>query len=150
MRLPFIFKKFPRSAFENYKSWFEDTALQNTLGGVDEEWLAHVLTDETGEELAVFREEVLLAVVGIVYPTLVHPYYVISNMAVRPDLAGQGIGSKVLKELIARYVLRPNEYWKCYVETSNTVARRFFEKNGWQSIAGDVEEGMIGFALGME
>ncbi len=131
------FSNFGKEHFEDYKSWFEDAHLNQALGGIDEEWLSHVLYDKEGVELAVMQDDSLVAVVGVVLPKTNHNFYTITNMAVKPGMTRRGLGSLILARLLNLYVLKPGEYWGAYVEYSNIKAQRFFEKNNWKRIDED-------------
>ncbi len=141
----FTFRPFTRSDYLTYKAWFEDPVLEKALGDIDEEWLGYVLDDKTGKEYAIFQDDLLIAVVGITYPTPQHPYYVITNFAVHPSQKNKGMGSIILKDLLEKIPLQKDEYWVAYVEPFNLAAQHFFAKNGWQQQE-ESEEEMIKYA----
>jgi len=92
--------KFKPEDFEEYKSWYKDVNLAKELGPMDKEWLNAVLKEKDGQEYSAFNKENLVAVVGIKFPNTEHPYYFITDIAVKPSLKNQGIGSQVLQKLI--------------------------------------------------
>ena len=143
MNTNLIFSSFDIQEFVNYQSWFEDKVLAATLGGIDEEWLDYILEDTTGEEYAVRRGSELVAVVGVVLPTVVDNYFVISNIAVRPDLRGTGLASEVLQGLLLRTTLSIDQFWLAYVSPNNKIAQAFFKKNNWQLKADSLKEDML-------
>lgn len=136
--MEFIFREFVKDYFDEYESWFENEELKTALEGIDEEWLHYILNDDKGEELAVFKAEQLVAVIGVQYPDKLVPCYGISNIAIKPNLKNKGLGSKILSALLKRKYLKPNEYWVCFVDVKNKNGQRFFEKNNWKKIS--VEE----------
>ena len=130
--MKFKFQKFTKADYATYQQWFEDKDLKKALGGVDKTWLNYILTDNTGTELAIFRQGKMVAVVGLVFPDEKDDYYVISNFAVDPALKNQGLGSEILEALIEYFPKGKKKLWVCYVEKSNLNGQRFFEKNGWK------------------
>jgi N-acetylglutamate synthase-like GNAT family acetyltransferase len=130
----FNFQKFSARDFKTYKAWFKDKTLQKTLGYIDKEWLDYILTDQTGIEYSVFQNQQLIGVIGLNYPNETEKSYVISNIALQPNLKNRGLGSKMLKAFMQKITLKPEEYWVSYVENFNFNAQHFFEKNGWTKI----------------
>lgn len=133
-------RRFEKSDYEEYKSWFQDEQLQQALGSIDEEWLDHILHVDGQTEFAVFLGEGMVAVVGVTYPISKEEYYVISNIAIKPSLRNQGLGSKVLMQLLKEAQLKKYEFWVSYVEKTNACGQAFFEKHRWSRIE---EEEMI-------
>jgi len=125
-----LFKKFAEEHFQEYQSWFKDKELKTALGGVDEEWLNHILHNEEGIDYAVFENEKMIGVVGVLFPTEKNPYYVLTNIAVHHDLKNMGKGAKILECLFQQKDFKSN-YWLCYVAIENISAQRFFKKNHW-------------------
>lgn len=117
--------------------------LAAALGPVpDENWLNYVLTDETGDQYAVLEGSQLIAVVGVLFPTVQNPYYVITDIAVRPERRDIGVGSRVLGQLTSTQLA--GNYWRAYVDTANANAKRFFLGNGWTGdLATPDDDGMI-------
>lgn len=133
--------------FAEYASWYAvDSKLKTFLGGVDEEWLEWVTSQDDQEEFAVFIGDSMVAEVGICLPKPGDPTYVITNIAVHPSRRGTGIGQTLLDRLRTHYSLTEGQYWLAYVEEDNTNALRFFQLAGWH--AGSKEEkGMIPFVF---
>lgn len=128
---------FTSADFAAYKAWMADEELRNTIGDVDDEWLAHVLSDEDGADYVAYMGGELVAVLGIVLPTTTDNYYVVSNIAVHPARRGQGIGRAVLARVMALSGKR-GAAWVAYVSVGNKGGQAFFEQMGW---AGEREEG---------
>ncbi|WP_020568368.1 GNAT family N-acetyltransferase [Neolewinella persica] len=126
------FRKFTAADYPDYSSWFNDPQLQRALGPIDEEWLNHILNDdEEGMELAVFLDSKLVAVVGITLPHDQYDYRVITGIGVKPALRNQGLGSKVLLQLLEEVQLEAGCFWVSYVEKFNFCGQAFFEKHEW-------------------
>ena len=115
------------------------------MGGIDEEWLTHILEDTKGMEFVVLHKNKFLAVIGIILPNEKEKAYVITNIAVNPGYTNRGIGSKILKQFLQQFDLKQEEYWMAYVAELNKIAHQFFEENGW--IRTGTEEGMIRYFL---
>ena len=130
MVLKFI--EFTAADFPEYRSWYEDPELNKHLGPpIDQEWLDYVMAWSDGCEYSVFDVGELVAVVGIWFPTAEHPTYTISDLAVKPQLRGRGIGSQVLADLMTLHKLSSGQSWAAYVHVSNPRAKSFLEKHGW-------------------
>jgi len=125
------FSKFEKKDFADYKSWYKDADLNKRLGPMDDDWLKHALDRSDGCEYSVFLEEELVAVVGILFPTSEYPAYYITDFAIRPGLRNKGIGSQVLKQLIALHNESHEKSWIAFIDTRNPKAKSFFEKNDW-------------------
>jgi len=97
----------------------------------DEEWLELVLSERDGAQYSVFDKEVLVAVVGIVFPDDEFPYYTITDLAINPGLRRKGIGAQILKDLPLLHPLKKNWRWRAHVSKSNPKALQFFQKQGW-------------------
>ncbi|PIR52225.1 hypothetical protein COU77_01755, partial [Candidatus Peregrinibacteria bacterium CG10_big_fil_rev_8_21_14_0_10_49_16] len=98
------------------------------------------LRETDGCQYSVFRDGELVAVVGIKYPTEKYRYYCITDVATKPSLRGQGIGSEVLKELISHPYLQKVHTWRSYVDKKNPKAKEFLERNGWMCIKDTPDE----------
>lgn len=137
------FRTFERSTFHEYSSWFENPKIRKALSFVDEEWLEYVMTNDEGVEYAIFENQKLVAVLGFVKPTSDYPMYGLTNLAVNPSYFQQGVGSKVLAQLLILHPPTDTNYWMAYVDIKNDAAQGFFKKNDWQR--GGQEEDMIRF-----
>jgi len=137
------FSKFKAEDFTEYRSWYKDALLNRELGPMDDEWLEHVLKETDGCEYSIFRDNELIAVVGIKYPVEKYPDYYLTDFAIKPDSRDQGIGSAVLEELMRLHPLKPRQSWKAVVNVRNTKAAAFFKKNGWSVADKPDEHGML-------
>ncbi|NJC27437.1 GNAT family N-acetyltransferase [Neolewinella antarctica] len=126
------FKKFKRENYEEYRSWYNNERIKEALYDVEGEWLAHVLNQKDGIQYAVYGEQTLVGVVGVLFPAQDHPYSVITDIAVNPALFRKGVGSQILSGLTNLHALGADYYWVAFVEVDNELAQRFFEKNGWR------------------
>ena len=134
-------ERFSKSHYEEYESWFEDGIMKKYLGHVDQEWLGHILNDQSGQEFAAIQNGKLVGVIGITLPSEVHPYYVITNLAVIPWMKRRGIGRQIMDWLVNSITLKENEYWATYVNIDNIIAHDFFNKLNWRLI-NEVDEMM--------
>ncbi|MBI5156355.1 GNAT family N-acetyltransferase [Candidatus Peregrinibacteria bacterium] len=132
--------KFKEADFPEYKSWYKDADLNLRLGPMDDEWLEHVTKATDGSQYSFFRDEELIAVVGIKFPNNQYPAYYITDFAMKPGLRGQGIGTEVLSELIKQHVLEPDQTWRAFIDVKNPKAKIFFEKNGWACTTNEPDE----------
>ncbi len=123
--------KFTKEDYSVFLSWFNDPCLNSALGPMKEGdgWLEAVLNQTDGEEYSAWIKNELVAVIGIYFPTKEDPFYVISQLAVKPELRRNGIGKKVIHQLMKKYRWQS---WKAFVSKENTRAMSFFESIGWQ------------------
>ena len=133
--------KFTRSHYYEYSSWFQDRTMKKILGGIDMDWLEHILSDQGGDELVAIENGIMVGVVGVTFPVKAYPYYVITNLAVHPDYRRNGIGANIMHLLKGLYQLKEGEYWVTYVHVDNAMAQDFMDKLGW--IRGDIINDMI-------
>ena len=139
-------RQFRKEDFAYYKSWFADKDLDIALGPMDDAWQSYIDKDTAGKEFAFTRNQYLVGVAGLVFPTLDYPFYVLTNIAVKPDLRGSGVGKQMIKLLIDTMVLLPSQHWQCYVSKTNRVAQSFFNNLGWTKLESK-EEDMITYKL---
>ncbi len=132
--------------WEWIQEWFTDPKLNAELGPLDEDWLAHVLADETGVELVVSDAGDLagpLALVGCVWGDDAHAHTV-SDLAVDPARRGQGIGRRALAAALAWPEHPGGGEWVSYVDLDNPEAHAFFTALGWENRG--LSDGMTEFA----
>ncbi len=139
------FKLFKKSDFHEYKNWFKDINIQQSLYGIDEEWLEYILNDTTGIEYAIFHHSELVAVIGISFPTDLNPFFVIQNFAVNPKYHRTGIGTIALNKLLQLHPITLSDHWVAFVEKKNIKAQKFFNKNGWEELEDPMDKKMIKF-----
>ena len=142
------FSRFHPSDFEEYLSWFADPELDQHLGPMEanDPWLNYVMSNQEGTDFAVYKDGEMVAEIGLLFPNEENPAYYITNLAVKPELRRQGIGSLVLSAIIILYPLQRGVSWRCFVHKNNHKTRAFLEKNQWtgQNEFPD-EEGFIEF-----
>jgi ribosomal protein S18 acetylase RimI-like enzyme len=133
------FTEFTETDLSEYQDWFSDESLNKRLGPVpDREWMDYILNDKFGKQFCVFEGAEFVAVVGVVLPTVDHPFCVISDIAVRPCFRGTGIGRRALefltssKQLCCGLLPPVGQAWRAYVEKSNLGAKKFFLAIGWE------------------
>ena len=91
-------RQFQKDDFPTYQSWFQDQWLNAALGPIDEEWLAHILQEDSGAQYTLEdKNGKILSVIGVVWGNEANPANVISDLAVRPDLRRQGIGATTIQ-----------------------------------------------------
>ena len=125
------YHKFRESYFPIYRSWFTDAELNKQLGPLDENWLDYILTDTTGDQFCFTHFDDLIAVAGIYFSTQDHPYNVVTDIAVRPDLRRRGLGCLILKLLPSMVREGGAQDWRANINPNNTAAIQLFEKSGW-------------------
>lgn len=125
-------QKFQPKDFKTYQSWYEDEIIMMHLGSPpDKEWLDYILKDKAGAQYCFFEKEVLIAVIGIIFPDKKHSHFYITDIAVNPQLRGQGVGKSVVKKFIKMHPLEQGQSYKAFVDIENKAAQLFFEKLGW-------------------
>jgi GNAT superfamily N-acetyltransferase len=127
-----ILRRFTKDDFAEYRSWYANGELDRHLGPApDQTWLDHVLSEVDGAQLSFLRDEELVAVVGVNFSNSSNPFYTITDLAVKPSLRGQGIGSDALTPTLKFFALETGESWQAFVDARNPGAKTFFEKLGW-------------------
>ena len=120
------FQIFKKEDYPEYYSWFHDSDLNKQLGPLkkeNEEWLQYVLdeqaglTEYRGRTYSVFLKKKLVSVIGIIFPDEENLAYVITSIAVKPQLRNKGIGRKVLKDIIQLHPLKGKQYWIAHVDS---------------------------------
>jgi ribosomal protein S18 acetylase RimI-like enzyme len=124
------FEPFRREVFKEYSSWFGDPELNRHLGPMDEKWLECTLAEmgKEGVTWAVFRGTEMVGVVEVKYDPENKLPVGITAIAVKPGLRGQGIGSEIMREVIARDRAKGLMEHVGYVSPENLGAQRFLEK----------------------
>jgi ribosomal protein S18 acetylase RimI-like enzyme len=122
-------------AAEDYswlQAWYEDPVLDEELGPLDDEWLAYVLADETGEQLVVLADGVPVAVVGIVWANGENTAHAVTDIAVDPARRGSGLGRTALDQVVAHVEREAPDGWVAFVDRENLAAFAFFSALGWE------------------
>ena len=134
LRIMLRLRNFTAADYPAYADWFTDEVLNRELGPIDEEWRDYVLSDTTGRQLVLTRGEESIGSAGLQPPDGEHPAYVITDIAVRPDLRRTGVGRDILHLLYREFQLDPGQYWLCFINRENWSARKFFERQGWSFV----------------
>lgn len=138
------FESFGPQHFDEYRQWFTDQVLNNALGpAVDQEWLDYILSDDAGKQFAVFKNALMVAVVGVVRPNLHSDEWTITDVAINPSMRRSGIGKQVLRLL--EHELDSSQMI-AFVDVKNTSAFEFFQSLGWIHSATADEHGMFKFS----
>jgi ribosomal protein S18 acetylase RimI-like enzyme len=120
--------------YQIYRSWFVDEELNRQLGPLDQEWLDCIMAESGHRQFAIWEGGEMISVVGVESANAVHPYWYVTDMAVKPSLRGQGIGSRVLSAICTAPDHQDYGIWRAGVMKSNPRAARFLERNGWHAI----------------
>lgn len=124
--------------------WFQDDVLDRELGPLDEDWLEHVLTDESGVQLVVTDRTRPAALIGCAWdPHNVE--HAITDIAVDPLRRGAGLGRRALDAVIAWPLHPPARRWIAFVDRDNAAAHRFFTAIAWRDDG--VDDDMHRFSL---
>ncbi|MEM6378443.1 MAG: GNAT family N-acetyltransferase [Bacteroidota bacterium] len=129
-----MFKRFQRDHFPAYQSWFVDTWLNDALGPMDEEWLEHILKDNTGAQYAILEQEQMVAVLGVVWANEDQHYHTITDLAIHPGQRRKGFGVKVLHHVVHQLEVPKAKGWITYVNTKNVRAIEFMKKCAWSQL----------------
>ena len=127
------FKRFDQDYYPEYASWFADADLNRHLGPMDYDWLEAILSEaETkGATWAVFQGGELVAVGGIKFDTD-NQLVIISEIAVKPTLRRQGIGTAVLKQILSLDQKEGFYSHLAYISLDNQPAQHCMEKIGFR------------------
>lgn len=126
------FELFTLGRFHEFQLWFRDPDINRHLGPeVDEDWLQHILKDVGGVHYCAIEKKQMVAVVGVVFPTAEHDYFVISDIAVNPSLKRRGYARRVIAKLQSQYLLAHRQHCVAYVDPTNSAAISLFEDCGW-------------------
>lgn len=128
-------RPFQADDFPPYESWFADPVLYAQLGPMDREGLEQVLKDADRALYSILRGDLLVAVVGVCLPNPAHPYYFVTDLAVRPELRGSGVGRAVMALVMSRPELQRSPLWRASVRPDNPGALAFLIKLGWTRLA---------------
>lgn len=124
-------RPFQAEDFPPYESWFADPVLYAQLGPMDRYWLEQVLSDADKALYSILRGDLLVAVVGVCLPTSAHPFFFVTDLAVRPELRGTGVGRAVMALVMNRAELQSSPLWRASVRPDNPGALAFLIKLGW-------------------
>ena len=127
------FKRFRREDYVEYASWFIDPEMNRHLGPMDESWLEAVLSqpESAGVTWAVFRGRELVAVVETVFDSEQCLPVGITAIAVKPGFRRQGIGTRVLGQILLYHKNQGLVEHVAYISINNAGGRRCVEKAGF-------------------
>ncbi len=142
------FRLFEESDFRELQSWYLDSRLNQALGPVDPDWLAAVLSETPPSQYVAIQDGQMVACFGIALPKYPLEDFVVTDIAVRPDLRRTGIGQQAIAWITRQFELKTGQDWIAYVELQNVAAQDFFSSVGWQSDGKLDESNMLKFRLG--
>lgn len=131
--------------WEWIQQWFLDDVLNGELGPVDEQWLAHVLSEEGGVQLVALHEGVPVGLAGCVWGDGKGEPHVITDIATAPALRRTGLGKLLVGHVIRWNGHPPSQNWAVYVAEDNPAAYHFFTQLGWHYCG--LEDEMHSFSL---
>ena len=137
------FRKFDQKDFPDYRCWFDAQEISGALGPApDQQWLDHVLSEESGRQFSAFLDGLLVGVVGVTFSNASDDRNVITDIAIKPELQRTGLGSRIVVELVSILETEPNRssIWVAFVDQINVSAVRFFENLGWQKFDATSED----------
>jgi RimJ/RimL family protein N-acetyltransferase len=136
------FRRFQLEHYPEYASWFVDPELDRQLGPMDRDWLDAVLSEPESEGVtwAVFRENEMIAVVETFFDLKNNLSAIITGLAVKPHLRGQGIGTAVLRMILSYHQHRGITKHIAYISIDNLAGRRCAEKAGFVSVTSEPDE----------
>jgi len=122
---------FIESDFREYQKWFSDSELYRRLGPLDNEWLEYILSDKSGAQYCFTEAQEIIGVAGVRFPSDECSHYILTDLAIRPDIRSTGYGSKLLSFLLSQPEFKTVKTWRTYVDVNNGVATKFFLSLGW-------------------
>lgn len=125
------------------QEWFQDALLDRELGPIDVEWLNAVLAERHGVQLVATVETRPVVLIGCVWGTVQHPSHCVTDIAVDPNLRGQGLASKALHLVLAWPRHPPTVMWTAFVNPRNTAAQSLLKRTSWRKVG--VSNGMVQF-----
>jgi len=142
MSINLEFKCFQIGHYAEYASWFRDPELNRHLGPMDQTWLDGVLSQpkSAGITWAVFRGFELVAVVETVFDPENHLLAGIAAIATKPVLRRQGIGTRVLQQILLLHKHKGFVEHVVYVSVHNSGGRRCVEKAGFVAVTAKPDE----------
>ena len=128
-----VLKRFQPEHYAEYASWFADPELNRRLGPIDADWLEAVLSqpEREGMTWAALRGAELVAVVETALDPERRLPAVITAIATRPALRRQGIGSRVLAQVLALHRSQGIGEHLAFVAADSPGAQRCLEKAGF-------------------
>ena len=126
-------RRFQAGDFAMYKAWFADPELERWLGPLDDEWLAAVLSERPSDRATwlVLDGDASVAVLETALHLINSSLAAITGLAVKPELRGQGIGTAVLRKVLALHRREGRFEHLAYICEDNGTAWRCFERSGF-------------------
>lgn len=137
------FRLFTADDWSWVQEWFKDAVLDRELGPMDRDWLDAVLTERNGVQLVAIIEGRPVALVGCLWGNDEHPSHYITDIAVAPELRGQGLAVRTLQGVLAWPGHRPMDRWTAFVNPRNVAAQTLLRKCRWQEVG--MSDGMLKF-----
>jgi ribosomal protein S18 acetylase RimI-like enzyme len=130
------FKRFQLEHYPEYASWFVDSELNRHLGPMDKDWLNAVPSEpeSSGVTWAVFRDNVMVAVLETAFDPENPVRTAITALATRPDLRQQGIGISCLRLILSHHRRKGITEHVAYISMDNTAGQGCFEKAGFAPV----------------
>jgi len=138
----FELKPFQPEHFAEYAAWFVDPELDRHLGPIDQIWLEAVLSkpEAAGVTWAAFRGMELVAVVETVLDPEGRLPAAMASIATKPGLRRQGIGKRVLGQILSLHKRQGVLEHVAYVSMHNQGGWRCLEKAGFAPVAFEPDE----------
>ncbi|MBF6261401.1 GNAT family N-acetyltransferase [Nocardia farcinica] len=125
-------REFTRADWPWLSAWYADETLNEQLGPLDQEWLDHVLADDTGVELVVALDGAPVASIGCVWADgHAESDHTVTALAVDPGRRRQGLATLALEAALGWPGHPPAAGWRVYVDLANLPALAFFRRRGW-------------------
>jgi len=148
-------QKFREEYYSEYVSWFTDKELNLELGPMDggegKKWLQAAMSEPESEGMtwmALLNDE-FVAVIETGFDPEERQPAAIAAFAVRPDLRRKGIGSSVLRKVLALHVSKGIIQHTANIHLDNIAGRKCAEKVGFlDSGSGPNEPGYVEFFRG--
>jgi GNAT superfamily N-acetyltransferase len=136
------FRRFQQEYYLEYASWFVDLELNRHLGPMDKDWLDAVLSEPESEGVtwAVFRDNEMVAVVETFFRSGNGSSAVITGLATKPNLRGQGIGTTVLTMILSHHKRKGITNHIAYISINNKAGQRCAEKADFVRVTSKPDE----------
>lgn len=136
-------RKFAAGDWSWVQEWFRDPLLDRELGPIDTDWLEAVLAETNGVQLVAVMQKEPVALIGCSWGDDQHPSHFITDIAVAPNLRGQGLAFRVLQQVLDWPHHPPIAKWTAFVNPRNPGAKSLLRKCRWHEVG--ISDGMIQF-----
>ncbi len=121
-----MYRRFVPDDYLWYADWYQDDILKDSLGPLDEAWLACRIHDPASPAYVVMDQGDTVGVIGCTLDDGTHGFDVLTELAIHPALRRRKYGGGILADLIAgRGPLRGGAL-RAYVCRCNVPAIAFF------------------------